>query len=153
MFTEALVALSIRILVVPWGPAEAGIVPFWGQGAWCYSSHALRAAVTQPFSNSALTQMWSSKADANYYANSIIVAFSCCRRFIASHNPINHSKSLEFLRYKEEISAVALAEPEKTWWIRRQVNPSAKSSLQPPVLRGFLPLDHITLEVWTQRLD
>lgn len=146
-------ALFIWILVVPWWPAEAGIVPFWGQGAWCYFSHALRAAVTQPFNNSALTQMWSSKADANYYTNIIIVAFSCCRRFIASHSPINHSKSLEFLKYKEEISAAALAEPEKTWWIRQQVNPSAKSSLQPPVIRGFLPLGHISLKVPTQRLD
>lgn len=59
--------------------------------------------------------MWSSKADANYYTNSIIVAFSCNRRFIASHNHINHSKSLEFLKREEEIAAAALAEPQETW--------------------------------------
>jgi len=58
--------------------------------------------------------MWSSKAETNYYTNSIFVAFRCCRRFIASHNPINHAKSLEFLKCEEEISAAALAKPEET---------------------------------------
>lgn len=110
--TEALVDLFILNLVIPWEPGEAGAVPFGGQGAWCYFSHALCTAITQSFSNSALTQMWSSKADANCYTNSIIVAFSCSRRFIASHNPINHAKCLEFLKFKVEVSAVALAEPE-----------------------------------------
>lgn len=93
--------------------------------------------------------MWSRKADASYYTNSIIVAFSGNRRFIASHNPINHVKSLEFLKYKEEISSVALAEPEETKQIRQQVNTSAESFLQPPVVSCLLPLGQITLEVPT----
>lgn len=82
--------------------------------------------------------MWSSKADANCYTNSIIVAFSCSRRFIASHDLINHAKSPEFLKFKEEISAAALAEPEdlvcKTAGVnfRRSLSPAAGEQLPSP---------------------
>lgn len=137
--TEALMDLFILILVIPWELGEAGAVPFGGQGAWCYFSHALCTAITQSFSNSALTQMWSSKADANRYTNSIIVAFSCSRRFIASHNPINHTKSLEFLRFKEEVSAAALSEPEdlvnKTAGVNfsRSLSPAPGGQLPSPI--------------------
>lgn len=128
--TEALVDLFILILVIPWEPGEAEAVPFRGQGAWCYFSHALCTAITQSFSNSTLTQMWSSKADANCYTNSIIVAFSCSRRFIASHNPINHTKRLEFLEFKEEISVAALAEPEDL--VSKTAGANLKQKLKKP---------------------
>lgn len=128
--TEALVDLFILILVIPWEPGEAEAVPFGGQGAWCYFSRALCTAITQSFSNSALTQMWSSKADANCYTNSIIVAFSCSRRFIASHNPINHTKRLELLKFKEEISAAALAGPEDL--VSKTAGANLKQKLKKP---------------------
>lgn len=135
--------LFILILVIPWEPGEAEAVPF---GAWCYFSHAPCTAITQSFSNSALTQMWSSKADTNCYTNSIIVAFSCSRRFIASHNPINHTKSLEFLKFKEEVSAAVLAEPEdlvsKTAGVNFSTSLSPASSGQLPS-----PMGHRTGEV------
>lgn len=89
--------------------------------------------------------MWSSKADANYYTNSIIVAFSCSRRFTALHNSINHSKSLEFLKYREEISAAAPAEPEEIRWIRWQGGTWAESPLQPPSVGCFAPW---AIELW-----
>lgn len=111
--TEDLLFLYILILVIPWEPDETRTVPFCGQGAWCHFSHAFHTTVPRSFSNSAGTQMWSSKADANYYTNKTIVAFSCSTRFIASPNSINHSKSLEFLKYKEEISSVHLQIPRR----------------------------------------
>lgn len=135
--TKALVDLFILILVIPWEPEEAEAVPFGGQGAWCYFSHALCTAITQSFSNSALTQMWSSKADANRYTNSILVALSCSGRFIASHNPINHTKRLEFLKFKDKISAVVLAEPEDL--VSQTAGARFSSSLSPSS-GGQLPL-------------
>lgn len=134
--TEALVDLFILILVIPWEPEEAEAVPFGGQGAWYYFSHALCTVITQSFSNSALTQMWSSKADANCYTNSIVVALSCNGRFIASHNPINHTKRLEFLKSKEEISAAALAEPEDL--VSQTAGANCSRSLS-PASSGQLP--------------
>lgn len=141
--TEALVDLFILILIILWEPGEAEAAPF---GAWCYFSHAPCTAITQSFSNLTLTQMWSSKADANCYTNSIVVAFSCSRRFIASHNPINYTKSLEFLKFKEEVSAAALAEPEDL--VSKTAGVNCSTSLS-PASSGQLPspMGHRTGEV------